>query len=419
MLFTTIARHLAGHDAGLHRQISQAIEVDQDLPTAPGPRQFQELILAPCQKHRVSRTLAIVIDGFDEGYNDELLDILLYEVPKLPANFRIFLTSRDGQEFNQILSQQSHVHGESIRIGEKANLDDIAMVIPIQLEDIARRKGLNQDWPGPELTEAFTQRAGGLFLWVSIVCRYLRRSIDPNGELQLLISSDRPSDVSAEEKMDDLYSTILQSCTWRDKAFSEGYQLLMGAIMAARTPLSARALEALHGASLKLTVKTILQPVASLLTGINNPDEPIQPLHLSFRDFITCRALSVTPSQFFISEKEHSARLALLCLTTLNEKINPDAPGLGYMHAADKGIPQLEADIVSEEAWYACRFWTIHILDVVDPSPDLIKALTHVLSNLCVAWVEITVSKGRFQSLVDVRDWIMVCFIDTVCMVPI
>jgi hypothetical protein len=77
MLFTTIARHLAGHDIGLHQQISQAIEHGQDLPTAPGPRQFKELILAPCQQHRVSRTLAIVIDGLDEGYNDELLDILL------------------------------------------------------------------------------------------------------------------------------------------------------------------------------------------------------------------------------------------------------------------------------------------------------------------------------------------------------
>jgi hypothetical protein len=293
------------------------------------------------------------------------------------------------------------------------------MFIPIQLEDVARRKGLDPTWPGPELTEAFTKRAGGLFLWVSIVCRYLRKSIDPNGELQLLISSNRPSDVSAEEKMDKLYSTILQTCNWRDKAFSEGYLLLMGAIMVARTPLSARALEALHGASLRLTVKTILQPVASLLTGIDKPDEPIQSLHLSFRDFITCRALSTPSNRFFISEKEHSARLALLCLTTLNEKINPDAPGLGYMHAADNGIPQLDADIVSEDTWYACRFWIIHILDVVDPSLDLIKELACFLSKDLVAWMEITVSKGQFQSFVGVREWIMVSSSQKICMVPI
>jgi hypothetical protein len=357
------------------------------------------------------------MDGLDEGYNDELLNILRYEVPKLPGNFRIFLTSRDGQQFNQILSRQSHVHCESIRIGEKANLDDIAMVIPIQLEDIAQWKGLDADWPGPKLTEAFKQRAGGLFLWVSTVCRYLRESIDPDNELQLLVSSNRTSELSAEEKMDKLYSTILRGCNWRDKAFSEGYQLLMGAIMAARTPLSAGALEALHGASLKLTVKTILQPVASLLTGIDKPDEPIQPLHLSFRDFITSRALSTPSSEFYISEEEHSARLALLCLTTLNEKFHPDAPGLGYLGGPDEGIPQVGADL-SEEVWYACRFWINHVVDVKHPSIDVVNALAHFLSTRFVAWVEIIVSRGRFQSFVAVREWIVVSTTLKFCSVP-
>jgi hypothetical protein len=180
----------------------------------------------------------------------------------------------------------------------------------------------------------------------------------------------------------------------------------MGAIMAVRTPLSAQALEALHGTSLKLNVKAILQPVASLLTGIDKPDELIQPLHLSFRDFITSRALS--SSRFYISHKEHSARLALLCLVTLNVRINPNAPGLGFLYAPGTWIPMLDANIISEEVWYACRFWMHHILDVECPSVDLIKALTHFLSNHFVAWVKILVSKGWFQSLVKVREWIMV-----------
>jgi hypothetical protein len=190
--------------------------------------------------------------------------------------------------------------------------------------------------------------------------------------------------------------------------------------MAARTPLSASALEALHGSSLKLTVKTILQPVASLLTGIDKPREPIQPLHLSFRDFITSRALSTPSSEFYISEEQHSARLALLCLTVLNDKINPEAPGLGYVRVGrpDYKIPQLDADIVSEEAWYACRFWTNHILDVKHPSDDLVNALSHFLSTCFVAWVEIIVSKDRFQSLVAVREWMVVSAAQEICFLP-
>ena len=98
----------------------------------------------------------------------------------------------------------------------------------------------------------------------------------------MLISSDRSAELSHE------YSTTSQDCNWRDNAFSEGHQSLMGAITAARTPLSAQTLETLHGARLRRYSPTR----RIFLTGTNKPDEPIQPLHLSFRDFITPRARS-------------------------------------------------------------------------------------------------------------------------------
>jgi hypothetical protein len=410
MLFSTIARGLAGHDIGLRKQIGQAIEGDNSLPTAPGPRQFRDLILAPCRNHRVAGLLAVVIDALDEGYDPELLDVLCNEVPKLPGNFRILLTSREGQEFNLALSQKSHVYSQSIRINEQANLDDIAIFVRVQLEKVAEWHGLGKHWPGPELMQAFTQKAEGLFLWVSTVCEYLCRLTHPDEELRSLISNDCSSDLPAEEKMDELYMTILQSCNWRDKAFSKGYELLVGAIMAAKTPLSASALQSLHDTGLTLPVNRLLRPVSSLLTGIAQINQPIQPLHLSFRDFITSRArLSANSKQFYVNEKEHSGRLALLCLATLNKNIRADAPGLGYLEdESNEGIPGIDESLISEEAWYACRFWIAHILDVDNPGMDLIDALKTFLSNHLVPWIEICASRGYFQTLVRVREWIQV-----------
>jgi hypothetical protein len=414
MLFSAIARGLARRDAGLRNQIGQAIERDDSLPTAPGPRQFRDLILGPCRNHRVAGILAIVIDALDEGYDRDLVDVLCNEVPKLPGNFRIFLTSREGQGFNLALSQKRHVHSQSIMINEQANLDDIAIFVRAQLGKVAEWNGRSKDWPGPELTKAFTQKAEGLFLWVSTVCEYLLGSTtDLDEELRSLISNDSSSGLPAEEKMDELYTTILQSCNWRDKAFSKGYNLLVGAVMAAKTPLSGSALQLLHDASITLPINTLLRPVSSLLTGVAHANHPIQPLHLSFRDFITSRAqLSATSERFYINEKEHSGRLALLCLVTLNKNMKRDAPGLGYLgDESKKGIPVIDEGLISEEVWYACRFWTAHLLDVDNAGTELMDALKKFLSNHVTPWIEICASRGQFQTLANMREWTQVSFL--------
>ena len=404
-LFTTMARDLARLDVGLCREICRAIRLDQSLITAPAIRQFQQLILAPCQRHRVSGILAIVVDDFDDGCNAELLDIFCNEVPKLPGNYRIFLTGRNGQAFVPVLSQKRHVHPQSIKLDEQANLNDVGMFAREQLKKVAECNGLNEPWPDLELTDAFAQAAGGLFLWVSTACQYLRKSIDVDKDLRSLVSSSLPLDCSTEQRMDHLYLTIMQRCNWEDTTFLECYGLLMGAIMTAKTPLSANALQALHGTSLTLPVKAILEPVASLLTGIDQLDQPIRPRHLSFRNLISSQSSS---RRFYVNEREHSARLALLCLVTLNENVKADIPGLGYLGGPDKDIPKLDESLISEEVWYACKFWTAHILDVKHASADLIGMLKLFLSNHLLTWVEIMMSMGQFQTLAEVREWILV-----------
>jgi len=412
-LFSTVARGLAGHNVGLREQIGLAIELDESLPMAPISRQFQDLILAPCRNHRVDGPLVVVIDALDEGYDGELLDILCDEVPKLPATFRILLTSREGRDFNTVLSRKPHVYSQSIAIDEQDNLEDIAIFVRFKLAKVAEWKDLGKHWPDQELLTAFTEKAEGLFLWVSTVCEYLGGSLDPDGELRSLISDRSPSDLPAEEKMDELYLTILQACNWKDKAFSMGYSLLMGAVMAAKTPLSVSALQSLHRASLTLPVNKLLQPVSSLLIGLAQNNQPIRPLHLSFRDFITVRAQSSPDGKrFYINEKEHSQRLALLCLDVMNQAMERDTPGLGYLTAPlseSNGIPVIAEGIISEEMWYACEFWMDHMLEVDDPGKNLIDVLQCFFSNHLVTWIEIITSKGQFRNLLQVKEWIQVC----------
>jgi hypothetical protein len=116
--------------------------------------------------------------------------------------------------------------------------------------------------------------------------------------------------------MDKLYMTILKTCNWRDNAFVQGYRLVMGTIMAAKSPLSMAALQSLHGDNLKWPVEKILQPLGSLLTGLTAMDHhPVRILHQSFRDFVTLRAgLSSDSEQFFLSVETYNQHMALLCI---------------------------------------------------------------------------------------------------------
>jgi hypothetical protein len=213
--------------------------------------------------------------------------------------------------------------------------------------------------------------------------------------------------------MDALYFEVLSTCDWADKDFVHDYHLLMGAIVGAKTPLSLAALKSLHRRHTELDADGTLQPLSSLLIGIFDQDQPIHILHLSFRDFITCRAQSsVNHQHFYVSEKEHSQRLAILCLHVLNEDLTSDTPGTGYLCdsvANTEGIPSVVQSDVSEVVWYACRFWTEHMIEIEGAASDtLLNSLRKFLAEKLTLWIELLSTQNLFRSLSKVRAWLEV-----------
>jgi hypothetical protein len=213
--------------------------------------------------------------------------------------------------------------------------------------------------------------------------------------------------------MDALYSEVLSTCAWGDGDFVHDYHLVMGAIMAAKTPLSLPALKSLHRQHAELDINEVFRPLTSLLTGPFDQDQPIKILHLSFREFITSRAQSSPNHQhFYVSEKEHSQRLASLCLRVLNEDLTSHTPGTGYLSetASDsKGIPSIVHSHVSEVVWYACRFWTEHIVEIEDAaSKTFLDSLRKFLAEKLTLWTEVLSTRYTFQSLSRVRAWLQV-----------
>jgi hypothetical protein len=368
---------------------------------------FEELVLKPSRKLPVDKPVIIIIDTLDESYNEEVLKILCNEVPKLPGTFRVLVTSRMTEAFMVFLSQRAHVHSRSIEIHDQTNLDDVCIFVQHSLKEVAQQRKLGENWP---LLDEFTRKAEGLFLWVATIARYLCCAINLDKMLRDLLSKHTPTDLSAELKMDGIYSTIIRACNWDVDDFEEGYVLVMGAILAVKTPLSMSALQSLHHSNPTLQINEIVPRLGSLLTGFTDANRPVQILHLSLRDFLVNRAQSSQDTKrFYICEKEQSQRLATLCLTVLNDDLKQETPGVGYLMGSSLGIPQsmIVDGTISEELWYACRFWMDHITDVEAPVPNgLIESLQSFVSTQLIFWIEVVTLKDKFTKLVKVRKWV-------------
>ena len=215
--------------------------------------------------------------------------------------------------------------------------------------------------------------------------------------------------------MDKLYAEILNNSDWDDKSYVEMYHLVVGSIVALKTPLSASAIQTLHREkNPALKVCEVLRPLNSLFIGSSDDKQPIRVLHLSFRDFITYRSRS-SPGleRFWVDEKDHSGKLAFACLSIMNDDLRKDIPGTGYLSRdvplQTEGIPEIADVYVSEGLWYACRFWSQHLTEVGHPMPEgFITALRDFLSTNLICWMEVLCSKGKFQGIADVRQWLQV-----------
>jgi hypothetical protein len=409
-LFSTIARDLVKLGGNFADHISLVLEKDRSLASACQSRQFDQLILEPALIHYIGRPVVIVIDGFDEGHNLETLEVLRDKVPKLPRNFRVVLTSRPLDDIVTNLAEKGHVQQMSLDIHGDKNERDISLYIRHRLHYISSQKRLPADWPGAQRTNDFITRAEGLFVWVFTVSEYLRTVTYPDKKFSMLLYERNLWGMPAEAKMDALYADILSSCDWSDNDFIQDYQLLMGSILAVKTPLSSSALQSLHRNNTALDVCEGLRPLSALLTGVFHKDQPIQILHLSFRDFLTSRAQKFPVHKHFRVEQDHNERLAFLCLRVLNEDLTSHTPGTGYLSTIDtKGIPSFDKSDVSEVLWYACRFWTEHIITIEHPvSENLLDSLRKFLKSKLNPWMEVLVTRYPFQTLSKVQAWIQV-----------
>ncbi|KAF7969148.1 hypothetical protein HWV62_28238 [Athelia sp. TMB] len=412
LLFSTIARDIAGLYPAIAADIAATLEEEPALVSAHLSRQFEAFIAGPLRRHQTDRPIILVIDALDEAVPDEahtdLLTILRDEVAKLPARIRIFVTSRPTRVIEQFLSDREHITPHTLDIDSAESQHDIATYIDSMVRDDVIRSQMGTPWPDEALIRDLQVRTEGHFIWIATMFGYLRSAYQPREKLRALLSSSVAHGRILEptRKINELYATILEVCgDWNDPDFREGYALFMGSIMAVKRPLSLAALRALHGGSQELSLGRLPQRFGSVLVGLQHEHEPIRTLHLSFREFVTVSAAkSVNTEKFFLSEKAHSQKLAELCLRTMvREMTAAPVTGAGYLaeHDDDRpGIPKLTG--LSEQLLYGCESWSDHICNIESPTIAVTEVLQEFLTHNHITSIEIVASRSTFSSSLSV-----------------
>ncbi|KAF7970912.1 hypothetical protein HWV62_22610 [Athelia sp. TMB] len=397
-LFTTIARDLASLHPSTAASIARALEAEPALVSASLSRQFDALILGPSRHLPCDRPIVLIIDALDESISHDL--------DTLPPQLRILIASRPTSTIEEYLSGRSHVMTHSIDIFSAENSRDIAAYVDAQLRDKAILTKMGLTTPDETMIRNLQKSAEGLFVWAVTVCNFLRTAYKPTKKLQALLSK-AVQHLPPERKIDQLYAAILAECgDWEDADFRKDYDLVMGTIVAAKRPLSLAAVRALHDGSQELDPEQLLQRFGSVLIGFRDPSQPIRILHLSFKEFITDRAAhDDSTKHFHISEKAHSARLAELCIKTLNRELTKPIAGTGYLTEDPEDIPGIPRIMgASEQVVYGSAHWTDHLPDV----EELQMIRSHIITLISLhffTWIEIAASTDVFRGSLAIRQW--------------
>ena len=408
-LIRTLAYQLAMYDARFCAVISRVAATNENIAGMPLEFQFENLLSANALEYVEwsGGPIVLIIDALDECGSEADREILMQVLSKgfsgLPSFIRIMLVSRQEQDIQYILGSHSHLCRYPLDIDSVTNKDDVLEYIRHRLEEIRIKNGrLGDRWPGEDKISSLADRAGGLFIWASTACLYIK-SYAPNRRLSELVNKQL-EDNSSEQfaRLDSLYETGLRSAgLWHDALFRSDCRNILGVILCARVPLSCSVIDAL----LELPQDTSSWESVSRLGCLLHVSEtePIRTLHPSFHDYLSERCID---RPWSIDLKRHNKELALCCIKLLDKELRENI--------CDMTLPYLsETNTLPEVISYACKFWIEHICLVSDVTDDIVEQIDAFLAKHLLHWMEaLAILKAHdrtIRSIDDLMKWLRVC----------
>ena len=430
-LFTTIAGQLAQKSPSVRRDVIQALKENPDIAHKALSNQFDKLIFEPLTKSddRLGVDLIVIVDALDEIDSDADIGVVLNLFRRLgqarPAmRLRLFVTSRPEISLRAgfaVMTEETHrditLHEVALPVIEH----DIDLFVRHELANIRRSRTtfgstLPIDWPGEAATRDLVQRAVPLFIFAATICRFIGdRKDNPKRRLRRILDQHR-QDQSVGSQLDQTYQPVLEQLLDNQRQDGGGdefehYKQLIGSIVLFANPLSVKAIAILLRVDYE-DVCTRLDWLHSVLSVPKDPNAPVRPLHLSFREFLVdpCKR---DRSPFWVDERGMHDWLARRCIELLSEPgrlkediCNVQVPGA---RRADISNQTIQGAIPASVA-YACRYWVYHMQRSHQRLKDGGQVDTFLRAHL-LHWIEalswlssLSEMLGYLDSLIDLTE---------------
>ncbi|KZP23567.1 WD40 repeat-like protein, partial [Athelia psychrophila] len=407
-LIPTLAHQLAHFDAAIAAKVQQVIRDTPNIANQPLAVQFSKLLSAaalgdiPWSRGPV----LVVIDALDEAGSvadrKDLMQALSGGLLKLPSFIRILIVSRPERDMLDQF-EDIRMRREELKVDSKTSQADITVFIRSQLHEI-RKANIKylpalQDWPSDEDIVCLVILAAGHFIWAATACRLIDEGQDPKESMGELVKYQPGAHANPFAGLHQLYQTALKSAgKWSNEAFCSDFRTILGAVIAARVPLSCTTIDTLLGLS-RPSVQTISR-LGSVLRG--GEDEPIQLLHTSFFDYLT---LPDPKESWTINVGHSNEHMARGCIIHLEQKLKENMCNLTLPHPIkDEKLP--------ESVEYASRFWIEHVCLITDTveAQDLCPVILAFMEIHLLHWIEaLAIMKSHhvaIRSLTMFLKWI-------------
>ena len=398
----TLAYWLGSFDPHIGTAITAVMERIPSIVQSPIQFQFGKLLLEPLTQVPPAKfPLVLVLDALDEcGTAQErihLLAVLAAESVNLPAYIRIIITSRAESDIRRAFAPQQHVLTHKLDL---APTKDILSFVQHRMAHIRSANSLLLEihWPGDQAIEALVRRAAGLFIWAATACRFIDGH-DPRRRLNLLLRGDING--NTELALDALYKTALRSIgMWDDEDFVADFRTIMGAILVAKNPLSASAIDSLL--CLDRPSSLTISRMGCLLNW--QESQPIRILHPSFSDFLSDNLRCGTDS-WHIDTKIYNQHFSMRCVRYLNNTLTKNICQLAL------GTAEVRVNL-PEALSYAAKSWISHICMMGCADEAVADELEEFLFRHLLHWLEVmSILKQSRTTIASMRhflEWLQV-----------
>ena len=423
-IFPTLAFQLAQKYPTFRASFIPLLRSNPDVLHESLQEQMQKLLVNPLQAAEISTV--IVIDALDECKDVDpestILLVLGQSATKIPG-VKFFITSRPEVHIvsgfrRPLLEGLTEVF--ILHEVEPCTINnDIRRFFKHELSKLSQRCGGLEGWPTDKQLDSLCQRAAGFFVYAVATLNFLDHKFqDPSDRLDAIMQSPESTTHEARVKLkasytslDSLYMSIFQVAFLDNEPDDDAVvRSVLSTVVLAANPLSQPAITTLTGFR-STYVQRLLKLIQSLLIIPKDLNDPVQPFHKSFPDFITDSTRCVS-TRFYVPPSYH-LNLALNCLEIMGKLLKRNMCSIPdyTLNSKVEDLPEkIKGSGIPGALEYACRSWYKHLITTEGQMVDVVSALHHFLETKFLSWLEVLSVLGAVgdaaHALVGATKWL-------------